>query len=452
MNKKNTVISAASFMVALGFSASCLAQAAPATNGAPAFRPELIYQPRGNYSNNVARPLRYWPVGTDFVITNGVEFFNRPLYSMNSGFRIDGGDKPEFSLYLPGRGGNLRLGIKTAAGVKWLNDARQIVTRYRPGSLLYAIHDPLLGNGELDVAVLPLADTKGFIVRAELRGAAADLFMAYGGANGMRGSRDGDIGCERQPVSEFFQMQPEQCRSNVFSIAANTFKLRDNKTIIAGVLPSGAKLFVADAPQWNSPASLLASAAAPAALPVVVGEVAVKSGRPVYLALQQLSRDGQQELPVYRDVSKNNASEPAAGAVRRGLPGVRPAESFRRGRATSPRDCGAGGGRDARPVHQCRRRRAEHRRRRRVGRQAAGVHARRGRVADAAARLARTLCTGDELGWHDRTAEHFAGFAKNQNAIRSPQPFRPPDEQFNLARSEAALHSNGDMSHNHITT
>ena len=64
MNKKNTVISAASFMVALGFSASCLAQAAPATNGAPAFRPELIYRPKGNYSNNVARPLRYWPDGT----------------------------------------------------------------------------------------------------------------------------------------------------------------------------------------------------------------------------------------------------------------------------------------------------------------------------------------------------------------------------------------------------
>ena len=175
--------------------------------------------------------MRYWPDGTDFVITNGAEFFNRPLYSMNSGFRIDGGDRPEFSLYLPGRGGNLRLGIKTSAGVKWLNDARQIVTRYRPGSLLYAIRDPLLGGGELDLTVLPLAATKGFIVRAELHGAAAaDLIWAYGGANGVRGSRDGDIGCERQPVSEFFQMQPEQCRSNVFSIATNTFTLRNNKT------------------------------------------------------------------------------------------------------------------------------------------------------------------------------------------------------------------------------
>src|SRR5208283_5905655 len=114
-------------------------------------------------------------------------------------------------------------------------------TRYRPGSLLYSIHDPLLAGGELDLTVLPLAATKGFIVRAELSegrtprfpiarnwdsqrsSLPVDLIWAYGGANGVRGSRDGDIGCERQPVSEFFQMQPEQCRSNVFSIATNTF-------------------------------------------------------------------------------------------------------------------------------------------------------------------------------------------------------------------------------------
>src|SRR5208283_3693919 len=59
-------------------------------NATAASRPELIYQPRGNFSNNVARPLRYWPVDGDFVITNGPEFFNRPLYCMNSAFRIDG--------------------------------------------------------------------------------------------------------------------------------------------------------------------------------------------------------------------------------------------------------------------------------------------------------------------------------------------------------------------------
>ena len=29
---------------------------------------------------NVERPLRYRPDGDDFVIKNGAEFFNRPLY------------------------------------------------------------------------------------------------------------------------------------------------------------------------------------------------------------------------------------------------------------------------------------------------------------------------------------------------------------------------------------
>src|SRR5262245_27620795 len=72
--------------------------------------------------SNIDRPLRYHPVGRDFVITNGGEFFNRPLYSANTAFRADAGDQPEISLYLPGRGGNLRFGIQTAAGTKWLHE------------------------------------------------------------------------------------------------------------------------------------------------------------------------------------------------------------------------------------------------------------------------------------------------------------------------------------------
>ena len=228
MNKKITVMPAALFIVALGLGASCMAQVIPATISATAFRPELIYHPRGNFENQTTRPLRYSPVGTDFVITNGAEFFNRPLYCMDSGFRIDGGDQPEFSLYLPGRGGNLRFGIKTSAGVKWLNNAKQIITRYRPGSLLYAIRDPLLGDGKLDFTVLPLSETKGVIARAELHGTTSsiELIFAFGGANGMKGSRNGDIGCEREPVAKFFQLRPDQCAGNEFSIATNTFILR----------------------------------------------------------------------------------------------------------------------------------------------------------------------------------------------------------------------------------
>ena len=208
---------------------------------------------------NIDRPLRYFPEGRDFVITNGAEFFNRPLYCLNSAFRVDGGDKPEFSLYLPGRGGNLRLGIKTPAGVKWLNDAREIIARYRPGSLLYEIHDPLLGNRELHLAVLPLSQSKGIIVRAELQGSwmPVELVWAFGGANGMKGRRNGDIGCETKPDSEFFQLEPEQCAGNEFTIVTNTFILRTRTAMISGVASAGTKFFVADANYWAKPEELL---------------------------------------------------------------------------------------------------------------------------------------------------------------------------------------------------
>ena len=76
----------------------------------------------GNFEGRTDRPLRYRPDGGDFVIENGPEFFNRPLYGGHTAFRVDGGDQPELSLYAPGQAGNLRIGIRTANGAKWLLD------------------------------------------------------------------------------------------------------------------------------------------------------------------------------------------------------------------------------------------------------------------------------------------------------------------------------------------
>jgi hypothetical protein len=43
-----------------------------------------------NLESNIDRPLRYRPDGADFVIENGAEVFNRPLYGGNTAFRVDG--------------------------------------------------------------------------------------------------------------------------------------------------------------------------------------------------------------------------------------------------------------------------------------------------------------------------------------------------------------------------
>src|ERR1019366_2940012 len=55
----------------------------------------------------------------------------------------------------------------------------------------------------------------------------------------------------------------------------------------------------------------------------------------------------------------------------------------------------------------------------------------------------------DALGWHDRARRHLAYWATRQNTDPIPERLPPPDEASNLARSEAALHSNGDISNSH---
>ena len=387
-------------------------------------RPELIYQSHGNFETNIARPLRYWPIGTDFVITNGAEFFNRPLYCLNSGFRIDGGDKPEFSLYLPGRGGNLRLGIKTAAGTKWLNDAKTIIARYHPGSLVYEINDPLLGNGKLMLTVLPLASEKGLIAKIELHGATAYLTWAYGGVNGATGSRGGDIGCEREPVSQFFQLQPDQCRGNSFGLASNTFTLRSAKSTITGAASVDADLFLADARNWNSPDQLLRPSATMPELRVVAGQSSLPADEPVYLALEQItapdSTANDSDLPKqFAAAEARRQSIAERVAVETPDPFINAAASALCIAADAVWD----------DQQQC------------------FMH---GAVAWRTRLLGwRGQYAGDALGWHDRTAAHFASFAKQQITTPIPDQLPPADENSNLARSEAALHSNGDLSKNH---
>lgn len=399
---------------------------AQTNRGAVSERPELIYQPKGNFENSVARPLRYWPIGGDFVITNGAEFFNRPLYGLNSAFRADGGDQPEFSLYLPGRGGNLRFGLKSSAGVKWLNDAQQIVARYRPGSLVYEIRDPLLGAGELDLTVLPLSEAKGVIARAELRGTTqpVELIWAFGGANGMRGKRGGDIGCENEPVTQFFQLRAEQCRGNEFTLAGDTFILRSKAATIAGGASAGAAFATADAEQWANLSALLASTSGTHPLPVVVGRIALPREQPVYLALQHL---GQGEAALRTTILPDLFS--SAEAHRRAIAErvmVETPDPFINAAAAALN----------------------------IAADAVWDEAQQSFMHGAVAWRTRLLgwrgpYAGDALGRHERTAAHFAGFAKQQNTSPIPATIPPADEDSNLARSEAAIHSNGDLSNKH---
>jgi len=170
------------------------------------------------------RMARYHPEGNDFVIENGDRRFTRALYGTNTAFRVEAGDLPEFAMYMPGMGGNLRFGLINASQHKWLITAQKIKAIYRAGSMIYEIEDGLLGTGKLFITVLALSNAEGMIVkiRSENIKEEIQLVWVYGGASGKKFSRDGDVGAD--PESSFY-LKAENCADNRYQLLKDKFIL-----------------------------------------------------------------------------------------------------------------------------------------------------------------------------------------------------------------------------------
>lgn len=393
-----------------------------------------------NFNGHIARPLHFRPENGNFVVENGSESFNRPLYGGNTAFRADAGDKPEISLYLPGRGGVLRFGFATAAGQKWALDAQHVVARYVPGSMVYDIRDPLLGGATLHLNVQATSEAEAVVIRAATSGASApiELIWAYGGANGERHSRNGDIGTDKVPMSRYFQLQAEHCLNSTFTLGTNSFNQQTKRADIAGLASATSTFAIADATKWRNLSELLASssAAAPKAS-VVVGRASLHPEVPIFLSLERTG--GGTEATT---APKAASFQPAA------LPEVwQAAESHRRqiaehvsvetpdpyvNAAVGALNVAADGVWDEK--------------------EGAFMH---GAVAWRNKLLGwRGAYSGSELGWPDRTRRHLDGWFSRQNlepvAPDAGEPQRvPPDTSANYARNEPALHSNGDLSNSH---
>lgn len=170
------------------------------------------------------RKLHYKEDNGDFLLVNGKYRFNRALYGNHLASRIEAGDLPEFALYFPGMGGNLQFVIQKGSSIKKLIQAEKIETRYRPGTMLYTIKDPLFGNGSLKLTVLAQSKQEGLILKMEMDHIDTDtkIYAVYGGASGKAFSRNGDIGAD--PESGFYLL-PEYCIDNKFQINKNQFQL-----------------------------------------------------------------------------------------------------------------------------------------------------------------------------------------------------------------------------------
>ena len=252
------------------------------------------------------RELRYHPDGQDFVIINGKRLFTRALYGTNTAFRVETGDQPEFALYMPGMGGNMKLGLVYNGANIWLNDAKNIEARYRAGARIYTIQDPILGNAKLHLHILALADAEGFILKVTTKDLEipVQLIVAFGGASGKKFSRDGDMGPD--PASNFF-LKPENCKDNFFEINKSSFTLkygaglplgddgryfiedleRSSKAakeqILVGHFPQAMELKTVDATKLNLPSTFFQSI--PSKTPALAGKLPLAKNQDYYFTV-----------------------------------------------------------------------------------------------------------------------------------------------------------------------
>jgi hypothetical protein len=393
---------------------------------------QQLSQPNPGYWHNQERAIRYKPDGGDFVITNGTRRFNRALYGTNTTFRVEAGDLPEFALYMPGMGGNLKFGLLGPNGNKWLIKADKITARYRPGSMLYEIEDPLLGKGKLLITILAMSDAEGVIVRAEFKDCTekVSLIWAFGGASGQKFTRDGDMNVD--PESSFY-LKPENCRFNSFMSKGTMFRMlyggtnvptederyfpdKTTKTddpknklkSLIGVYPTSSTIKIASAEQLESPEKLLASNESET--PVICGKLIAKSDELLYF---MVSNPDTKVIMNYAEAPSLFAKAEAFRKEYADRIGVETPDPYINTLGGAIGIAANGIWEDPTYLH--------------------GAIGWRMRLDGW-----RGPYTGDALGWHDRAQSHFSAYAKSQFTTPLTGP-NVPDPKANLARQEEKI-------------
>ncbi|MFD2826804.1 DUF4450 domain-containing protein [Leeuwenhoekiella polynyae] len=241
------------------------------------------------------RKIHYKPDGNSFVLVNGTRKFNRALYGTNTGFRVETGDLPEFALYLPGMGGNFKLGISKGGDSKWITEADSIVTTYTPGRMHYEIRDALLEDGFMKITVVASADTEALILKVGEHKIPKNVSInwLFGGASGKKFHRDGDIGADPESV---FYLQPEYAKHNNYTLKENSFlldfnwdkKTQTNKKSLLAKVPQGT-LSLGSANAIDNPRILKNSAVD--SLPVVYGSVERNATKTYYWYIENTTKN-----------------------------------------------------------------------------------------------------------------------------------------------------------------
>ncbi|WP_433812377.1 DUF4450 domain-containing protein [Flavobacterium johnsoniae] len=362
------------------------------------------------------RKIHYAPEGNSFVLKNGTRKFNRALYGSNTGFRVETGDLPEFAIYMPGMGGNFKLGLTNGKESKWITEATKIDTRYVLGIMQYTIEDPILEESKLFIDVVALKESEGFIVKVygQKISKNINLIWAFGGATGKKFSRDGDIGADPESV---FYLQPNYCLNNKYTLKKESFLLdygsesnkqkTGNNKSLSGFFPNS-DVRLADANIQNKPLELFNSKAE--TLPLISGKINSVSEKGNYwLFVPEVSKVNYTQKTIAQLYEKSvTATHLLANRIK-----VKTSDAYINTLGSALAIASDG-----------------------IWESPAYLH---GAIAWRMYLNAwRGAYTADPLGWHDRAKTHFTSYSNSQ--VTSPESGPVVfDEEKNLARQKEEI-------------
>ena len=171
------------------------------------------------------RTVQYWPEEDGIVCIDGKNRFTRALYGRCEAARLETSDEPEFGLYMPYMGGNLRFDIEHTK-IKALYDGVS-----RDYQIVLPAHCRQASDEEAVVLISAYAlqvPTVGGIWEISGKNVREGvvLQMRFGAASNASFSRNGDLGVDKK---DCFDFSLEKCRNNEYTLEGSQFSLHYGK-------------------------------------------------------------------------------------------------------------------------------------------------------------------------------------------------------------------------------
>ncbi len=230
--------------------------------------------------------------GDAFVGHNGQHYNNRPLYCSHIYAIVLSGDKPycqvgDKKIIF----GNMMFALVRDGKGKWLLDASDVTSKYRPGRMEWDVKDVSWGTTTVRVEVLPTSEGPGLAARVSVEDIHPGDKLVWASGASVVGAQSilwtYDVTSQKSPfINRGFV--PTDCAENAVEVSGSSWIIRSAKGKDApagfGRSSENAKIVVADANAWRDPVALQASYGEK--LPIACGTVALASKRDIYFSLR----------------------------------------------------------------------------------------------------------------------------------------------------------------------